>query len=190
METGIIPSDLKMAEVTQLFKAGDPGSFTNYRSISILPYFSKILEKLVYKAIHEHLNKYNILYNHQYGFRKNHSTYMALLEFTDRIYTALDSNEYAVSIFLDLSKAFNTVNHNILLSRIYRYGFHGMVHKWLCNCLFNGHESTTNIMQHSVPQGFLLGPLLFIFYINILLGYLNPHSLCFLQMTPAFFSQI
>ena len=117
LETGVVPNDLKVAKVIPILKSDDPSSFTNYRPISILPCFSKILEKLVYKRILHHINLNKILYNHQYGFRKNHSAYMALIDLIDKITTALDNNSYAIGIFLDLSKAFDTVNHDILLSK-------------------------------------------------------------------------
>lgn len=118
LKTGVVPSDLKVAKVLPLFKEGEPSVFNNYRPISILPCFSKVLEKLVYTRVIKHLND-NILYKHQYGFRKKHSTYMALLQLIDKISTALDKNMFAIGIFLDLSKAFDTVDHDILLSKLH-----------------------------------------------------------------------
>lgn len=130
LKTGVVPSEFKVARVLPLFKEGEPSVFNNYRPISILPCFSKILEKLVYTRVITHLNDNDILYKHQYGFRKKHSTYMALLHLIDKISTALDKNMFAIGIFLDLSKAFDTVDHDILLSRLYRYGFQDVVFKW------------------------------------------------------------
>lgn len=181
METGIVPSDLKLAKVIPLFKSGDPGSFTNYCTISVLSCFSKILEKLVYKRILKHLNMYKILFKHQYGFRKNHSAYMALLRLVDKIHTALEKKEFACGIFLDLSKAFDAVDHDILPAKLYRYGFSGHVLKWLSNYVsnreqyvnINGIESKRAMIQCGVPQGSILGPLLFLIYINDLAAVSN-----------------
>ena len=78
-----------------------------------------------------------ILYNHQYGFRKNHSTYMALLHLIDKVISALENNEYTCSIFLDFSKAFDTTNHNILLAKLYKYGFQDITYKWLSSYVSN-----------------------------------------------------
>ena len=149
-------------------------AFTNYRPISILPCFSKILEKLVYKRILQHINSNKLLYNHQYGFRKNHSAFMALIELTEKISTALHNNEFAIGIFLDLSKAFDTVNHDILRLKLSRYGFQGNVFKWLKNYVTNRHQfvsvkntkSDRAILSYGVAQGSILGPLLFLIYIN------------------------
>lgn len=174
LKTGIVPDDLKLAKVIPLFKADDPCCFNNYRPISILPCFSKILEKIVYKRMLNHLNSNAILYKHQYGFRKNHSTYMALLHLIDKVSSALENNEFCCSIFIDFSKAFDTVNHVILLNKLYKYGFHDITHKWLKNYISNRRQfvhvkgcfSDKAELLCGVPQGSILGPLLFLIYIN------------------------
>ena len=171
---GSVPKDLKIAKVIPFHKSGDTRCFNNYRPISILPCFSKILEKLVYKRILAHLNKHSILYEHQYGFRTNHSTDMALLHLVEKIYTAINNNEYALGIFLDLSKAFDTVEHSILLSKLHHYGFQGLAYNWLTSyvsnreqfVLANGCASSRIQLSYGVPQGSILGPLLFLIYIN------------------------
>ena len=112
--SGIVPVELKIARVVPLFRAGDKSFFVNYRPISILPSFSKILEKIVYSRLMNYLNKYKILSDNQFGFRKNHSTELALTLLYDKISSAIDNNMISVGIFIDLSKAFDTVNHQIL----------------------------------------------------------------------------
>ena len=116
-ETGQIPIELKIALVTPVYKAGDRESFSNYRPISVLSCISKILEKLMYKRLIKFLNKHNILNKHQYGFRNKRSTDLALIELTDWITKAIENNEYTLGIFLDLSEAFGTINHEILLKK-------------------------------------------------------------------------
>ena len=114
-QQGIFPNELKIAKVFPLYKANDPMKFSNYRLISLLSVYSRLFEKIMYNRLLDFLNKYHILYKYQFGFRKEHSTYMALLLLLDNLTSALDRGEYAVGIFLDFQKAFDTVDHNILL---------------------------------------------------------------------------
>ena len=116
LSNGVFPSELKTANVKPLFKNGIDNKWNNYRPISLLSVLSKIYEKTFYSRLLQFLNIEKILYNFQFGFRKEHATYMALLAFMEKIITAMERNEYTIGIFLDFSKAFDTVNHEILLT--------------------------------------------------------------------------
>lgn len=172
--TGIFPNELKVANVIPLFKSGSNSIFTNYRPISLLSTISKIFEKLFYSRLLDFLNKYNILYEFQFGFRKKRSTQMALLILVDKIINALENDEFAVGIFLDFSKAFDTVDHTILLNKLDHYGVRGNSLSWLksylCNreqfTTFQGTQSDRQSVLCGVPQGSILGPLLFLIYVN------------------------
>ena len=171
---GIFPNELKVALVSPLYKAKDPMIFSNYRPISLLPLFSKILEKLMYNRLLSFLNKCKIMNKNQFGFRNNHSTYMALLIMLENIRNALDNGECAIGIFLDFKKAFDTVNHDILLNKLFNYGIRGIALEWFKSYLsnryqivkYNNHESDPLKILCGVPQGSILGPLLFLVYIN------------------------
>ena len=115
--TGNIPLELKMALVTLIYKSNEENKFENYRPISVITFFAKILDKIMYKRLINFVEKNNILSEHQNGFRKNRSTELAIIEFIDKITKAIDKGEYTIGIFLDLSKAFDTINHNILILR-------------------------------------------------------------------------
>ena len=125
MVTGIIPKALKVAQITPIYKADNPMEFINYRPISILPVLSKILEKVVLKRLLDFLNKHDILNSSQFGFRKHHSTTLALIDLIDNISNSLDNKDYSIGVFLDLSKAFDTINLEILLNKLSYYGIRG-----------------------------------------------------------------
>ena len=127
---GIFPKELKIAKIFLLFKRGDNKLICNFRPVSVLPLFSKIFEKIMYSRVISFITKHNILFYDQFGFQKNHNTTMALIILTDKIKSAINNGEYVVGAFLDLSKAFDTVNHAILLKKLYKYGIRGIAYEW------------------------------------------------------------
>ena len=171
---GIVPDEIKLAKVIPIYKSGYTMELNNYRPISVLNIFSKIFERLMYNRLINFLDKYNILYQNQFGFRQGHSTHHALIALVDKITKSLDNRDIVIGVFLDLKKAFDTVNHKILLKKLYHYGIRGNLFKWfesyLTNrsqyVLFNGIKSDIRDVTCGVPQGSILGPLLFILYIN------------------------
>ena len=127
LSTGSFPDKLKLAKVIPIFKKGDTYLPSNYRPISLVSIFSKLLEKIMYKRLYSYLQGNNILYRYQFGFRKNHNTALALIDVVDSIYQYLDHTETVIGLYLDLQKAFDTVNHKILLQKLIirctRYSF-------------------------------------------------------------------
>ena len=129
-EKGIFPDRMKIGKVTPVFKGGDSADLSNYRPISVLPCFSKIFERLMYNQLYRHISNSKILYPKLFGFQKGHSTDHALLQLGGQIYKSFECNEYTIGVFIDLSKAFDTVDHNILLKKLEIYIISGMYLQW------------------------------------------------------------
>ena len=171
---GIFPDEMKIARIIPLFKSGDKQNVSNYRPISLLPQFSKILEKIFNNRLMNFLNSNNLLYLRQYGFRKNMSTSMAIMELVENITTAMDNGKFTIGVFIDLKKAFDTVDHSILVTKLDHYGIRGVAKQWLSSYLenrkqyvcFNGTDSGFLPITCGVPQGSILGPTLFLLYVN------------------------
>ena len=130
LSKGIFPEKLKIAKVVPVFKNGSTDTLNNYRPISVLPVFSKILERCLYNRLLEFLNQCDIISKSQYGFRAGHSTSSALIDFVHRASGALDNRQILLALFLDLSKAFDTLDHDILLDKLYNYGIRGVLLEW------------------------------------------------------------
>ena len=171
---GIFPDQLKIAKLIPIFKADDSEIFSNYRPISLLTNFSKFFEKVMYNRLVDFAECFNILYHNQFGFRKGYSTSHALVHLVNSISSAIDRNEITVGVFLDLSKAFDTLNHEILFSKLEHYGIRGLTLQWIKSYFSNRKQfvqyrnisSPLQTIKCGVPQGSILGPLLFLFYIN------------------------
>ena len=174
LSEGVFPSELKLANVIPLYKSDDAFVFNNYRPVSLLCVISKVFERIMHNRLIDSLETYAILNKSQFGFRKMHSTYMALLTLMNRFIASLENDEYVLGIYLDFSKAFDTVDHAILLKKLAHYGIKGTALKWFESYLnngeqyvtYNGISSSKQRIKCGVPQGSILGPLLFFIYIN------------------------
>ena len=173
--TGVFPSVLKTAKVVPVFKKDSKLDYNNYRPISLLSNIEKILEKLMYKRLYTFLNINNAIYNLQFGFRQQYSTSHALINITENIRKALDDGNIGCGVFVVFyQKAFNTVDHQILLAKLNHYGIRGISNDWFKSYLsnrsqyvsINGCESGFVVLNCGVPHGSVLGPLLFLLYIN------------------------
>jgi hypothetical protein len=171
---GIFPNEMKLAKVIPIYKNGDVMEINNYRPVSVLSSFSKILEKLMYKRCVSFLNDYKLLYELQFGFREKYNTNLAMIHLIDKISTEINDNNFVLGLFIDLRKAFDTVNHEILLKKLHYHGIRGISLKWFESYLknrkqyvqFNNKMSEEQTIKCGVPQGSILGPLLFILYMN------------------------
>ena len=173
---GIVPIKMKIAKVIPIHKSGNRQDINNFRPISLLPAFSKLLEKLMYTRIIDYIERNEILYKHQYGFRKGHSSIHPIIQFLNKVADVNNklNPELTMGIYIDLRKAFDTISHNILVNKLNKYGIRGIANKWIQNYLTNRTQfvnyadtkSSTENITCGIPQGSILGPLLFLLYIN------------------------
>ena len=171
---GCFPDCMKMSRIAPIFKAGDKNTLNNYTPISILPQFSKVLEKLLENRLLILVEKNNVLNDNQYGFRRNRSTTIALFNLSQKVSNFLDNKLSALGIFVDLTKAFDTIDHGILLKKVEYMGVRGIALKWVASYINNRKQYVNFLNENSsyadvvccVPQVSINGPLLFIIYIN------------------------
>ena len=174
LHNATFPDDFKTARVIPLYKKGDRFAEGNYRPVSILPVMSKIFERVVYDQVYEYLDQNNILYQNQSGFRSGYSTNTALTYLNDRIKFNMDQGKMSGLILIDIQKAFDTVNHDILCKKLNAVGLNGNSVSWFKSYLnsrsqfvqVGNNSSDHNEVTCGVPQGSILGPLLFLLYVN------------------------
>jgi hypothetical protein len=172
--TGVFPDKLKIAKIVPVYKKDDKTIVGNYRPISVLPAVSKVFEKVILMQLNDHFKSLNLMNCSQYGFRENHSTEFAAMENIDIIVDNIEKRKIPLNIFLDLSKAFDTLDHSILLCKLQYYGITGNAFR-LCKSYltnrqqyveYNGYISELLTIKTGVPQGSILGPIFFLIYIN------------------------
>jgi len=178
LSTGRFPDRLKFSEIKPIYKKGDKTLITNYRPISLLPVFSKIFEKIIYKRLYHHLTSNNILVKEQFGFKCNNSTAIAIYTLINKILSSLNNKIIVSGLFCDLQKAFDCINYDTLLSKMKFYSVSGVANKLMESYLRtiyqrvviyaynNSKFSKWEEVQHGVPKGSVLGPLLFLIYVN------------------------
>ena len=174
LKLGIFPDLLKISKVVPLYKKDDDSNLSNYRPISLLPSISKIFEKVLLEQLTTYLDNNNLIHNHQYGFRKRHSTEYAALHIVDYLNYEMDLKRTPINLYLDLSKAFDSLSHKILISKLKHYGICDIALKLMKSYLENRKQyvqfdtctSDMKSIRNGVPQGSILGPLLFLIYIN------------------------
>ena len=169
------PSKIKIVEITPIFKSDDNTDANNCRPISLLfTLFNRVFEKIIYNRLTSYIKKHELLYSSQYGFRKGHSIQHAILDIVNDIQTNMNQRLLSCGVFIDLKKAFDTVDHDILLDKLNHYGFLGIINDWFSSYL-KSRTQTTQVGHHishkaavgcGVPQGSILRPLLFLLYVN------------------------
>ena len=171
---GDFPSEMKLAKVLPIYKADNHQLIQNYRPISVLNFFSKVYERIIYNNLLDFIMDNNILYDKQFGFRKGHSTSHAIITLVDKVSKSLDKGKIVGGVYLDIRKAFDSISHQILLDKLHKIGIRGNVHCLLKSYLMfrsqyvicNGATSDVKFVESGVPQGSILGPLLFILFMN------------------------
>lgn len=178
LKYGIFPEQLKLAEIKPIYKQGDPDLFENHRPLSILPSFSKMFELAFCEQIVQFMKDCNLFDKNQHGYMEGKSTKSAVFDFTNNLINILEINSLGLGIFLDLSKAYDCINTQILLAKIEKYGIRGNALKWVESymsnrnqrvCITNeGIKYKSNItpIKVGIPQGSIIGPILFILYLN------------------------
>ena len=185
LQQGILPENLKIAKVSPIYKKDEEFLLTNCRPISVLPCFSKFLERIMYNRLFKYLSENSILYEKQFGFETSHSTEHAILLLVNQLYQSFDESKSKLGIFIDLSKAFDTVDHKILTKKLELYGIKGCNLEWFESYISNRKQfityadkkATIETITCGVPLGSILGPLLFLIFVNDLhkvTKYLDP----------------
>ena len=176
LSSGIVPEQMKIAKVVPIYKSSDQNTFKNYRSVSLLPAFSKLLEKIVFRQLMTFLTEHKIFYEHQYGFRPKHSTIHPIIHLLNHCASSSSKNDPEVTLAIpcDLSKAFDVIHNDILLNKLNNYGIRGLTNDWFRGYLshreqfvdIEGMNSNRVQMTIAVPQGSILGPLMYLQYVN------------------------
>jgi hypothetical protein len=172
IKNGVVPAQLKIAKIVLIFKSGDPLSVDNYRPISLLNNFSKVLEKIICNRLTSFLETNNLISKSQFGFRKNHSTIHPILHLLNEVTNASNQRKLTIAIFCDLRKAFDTCDHQILIKKLEKLGIRSKELDWFISYLNDRKqfvkiaetESDLLNINKGVPQGSILGPILFLIY--------------------------
>lgn len=195
LNNGIFPDEWKVAHITPIHKGGKRDVVSNYRPISLLPLIGKLMEKLIHSRVYSYLQTKGFFTESQCGFHPQHSTNQAIGNMLQYVFNQLNNNTPTLAVYFDLSKAFDTIDHKILLIKLEQAGFKGTCLKLLTNYLSNRQQrskvnnqlSTPRFITYGVPQGSTLGPLLFIIFINDLVRYISDVKLSLFADDTAFY---